>query len=308
MRKSDDRTLDFIKTQQATALVETIDMLVHYCHMRQSFRDYAHGFLAAASQERVAMQNDHFAVAPTTLGKVDEDRIAGIFIKHTALDWAPVSKCRAFDSKFPSKFLQLLMNAASSTKLQAECKSKPVLAITVESRVKEYDNVIIDLKMDDMNVMKSGRVNSGKIGIFRAKKEGGSPNWSTVSHLYTKETVDIHDEQITPDFELEGNIAPKTAVFKKGSRAHTVLTMFTQTQQSAMAPWSGKSEILNAMVLQAVKKIHDASSGVKVQEDHDKLMEAFVLKRTEALKAANDKLKLAKEEQVKRRRITVADI
>ena len=165
MRESDDRTLDFIKTQQRTALVETIDMLVHHCHMRQSVRDYAHGLLAAASQERVAMQNDHFAVAPTTLGKVDEDWIAGIIIKHTALDWAAVSKCRAFDSKFPSKFFQLLMNAASSTKLPAECKSKPVLAITVESRVKEYDNVFIDLKMDDKNVMKSGKVNWARLAF-----------------------------------------------------------------------------------------------------------------------------------------------
>eukprot|EP00972_Heterocapsa_arctica_P110987 16341508-Heterocapsa_arctica.AAC.1 len=58
-----------------------------HSHIRQAVRDYCHGLLAAASRQKMAIREDHFACAPGTMGKVDEDWIAGYMVKNTKLSW-----------------------------------------------------------------------------------------------------------------------------------------------------------------------------------------------------------------------------
>ena len=106
LRETDDNTMDFIKSQQRTAFCEVIDMMTHHGHIKQTVRDYCQGLLAASAQEKIAIQEDHFQIAPKTLGAVDENWIGGMLVRHTKLFWSNVSKCRSFDPKIISKFWQ----------------------------------------------------------------------------------------------------------------------------------------------------------------------------------------------------------
>ena len=146
-RPCGDTALDFIKAQQRAALVETVDMLAVHAHIRQAVRDYAHGLLTAATQSREAIREDHFDTSPGTMGKVDEEWVAGYIVKTTKLTWGDVSKCRAFDSKFGYKFWLVLTNSIAGCKLPEECKAKPVMARIADSRVHGLGNVFAQLNV-----------------------------------------------------------------------------------------------------------------------------------------------------------------
>ena len=90
MRETDDRTMDFIKTRQRTAFCEVIDMMQAHGHIKQAVRDYAHGLLAASAQEKKTLQDVHFPVAPSSMGQVEEDWMAGMIVRHTKLSWSNV--------------------------------------------------------------------------------------------------------------------------------------------------------------------------------------------------------------------------
>ena len=52
MRDTDDKTMDFLKSQQRIALVETIDMMTAHSRIKQAVRYYAHGLPAVAARAK----------------------------------------------------------------------------------------------------------------------------------------------------------------------------------------------------------------------------------------------------------------
>jgi len=311
-KPTDDQAMDFIKAQQRLALVETVDMMSAHPHIRMSVRDYAHGLLAAASNEREAIKHDHFDVAPETLGKVDEEFIAEMVVKHTKLAVANVSKCRAFDPKFCSRMWQLMWNALLGLKLPAECIAKPVLRGLVAKRLNDLGNVFKDLKVDGVHVLESGKVNWGKIGIFRATVRAGSKETddtiiTSLKHVYSATAVDVSEEGITEDFDFDFNWSVKQAIFVRNSRKHAIWEFFkTPEQKKAIAPWSGNPKALQDAA-RAIKDDLARSTTSSVEVTRSDLLKDTTEKRSQAISAAKAKLAQAREENAKKRRISVAD-
>jgi hypothetical protein len=301
-RDSGDKALDFIKAQQRTAYVETIDMMASHGHIRQAVRDYAHGLLSAASQQKKSIKQDHFAVVPCSMGKVDDEWIAGYLVKATKLSWGDLSQCRAFDPKFAQKFWLLIMNSMAGTKLPLECARKPVLASMADLRIKELGDVFADLSKETPGVMKDGKVNWGRVGFFQATVNAENII-ADITHVYSKQTVDISAENITSDFSFDNNWNPRAAVLSKGSRKHTIMDFFSKEQQAKMQPWSGSCRPLADSARAVAGKIDEAASSGQVKINREELMQGTHDKRVAAMAAAKDKLMLAKQETAKKRRM-----
>ena len=310
LRESDDRTADFIKSEQRKAMMETIDMFHCHPHLKQPVRDYCYGMLQAAVGERLAMVQDHFNTVPTTMGKLvsnEEDWCAGVLKKHTQLTWDQISKCRSFDRQLISKMWQILNHTSLSLKLPIECQAKPVMAIVVDQRVRFLESPLQNVTMDDVNILSSGKVNYARIGIYRAKGRIAETTVKHVTHVYSKLTVNIEEEGIKTDFDLEHNWSTTKAMFKKASRTHSIYGMFTKEQREAMQPWGSKSEQFMEMVAAALKKIHDVTSGVKVEEDHEALVKASKEAKVQAMGDARKRLSDNKAARASKRKITVGD-
>ena len=304
---SGDGALDFIKQQQRLALVETVDMLVCHSHIRQAVRDYAHGLLAAASQQKLAIQDDHFAIAPATMGKVDEEFVAGFLLKHTKLTVGDVSKCRAFDNKFSQQIWLLLMNSMGGVKLPPECKSKPVLAGIGDDRVKALGCPLASLSVDGKDILANGKVNWGRIGIYRATMND-SKIMCKLSHLYSNVSVDIEGENITEDFTFDNNWNPRQAQLVRGSRKHDMWDFFSPEDKKTMAPWCGRVDELTDMARLVVDRIRQASSKGTVEVARADILKDTQAKRSQAMVAARGKkLQLSKGASSKGRRISVGE-
>jgi len=309
-----DGALDFIKHQQRQALVETVDMMCQHPHIRQSVRDFAHGLLATASNQKEAFQHDHFEVAPDTMGKVDKEFIAGIVCKYTQLTLADVSKCRAFDTKFCQKMWLLLMNSMGAVKLPAECKSKPVLAGIAKKRITDLGNRLANVKVNGVDVLTTGKVNWGRIGMFRAtvgpSGEGGPTIITEVTHVYSGAKVNVAEEGITEDFVFDMNWNSRQAVLMRGTRKHVICDFFkTAEQKKAIAPWCGKCQSLQEIASEKNHEIkqRQASEGSGVTVNRTDLLKETAAKRSQAISDAKAKLAEARERNAKSRRISVAE-
>ena len=127
--------------------------------------------------------------------------------------------------------------------------------------------------MDEVNACSSGKVNWGKIGVFRPKIREGTKVVESITHLYTGKLADIYAEGIDDSFDIEQNWQAKAAEFKRGTRKHSFLGFWAKNHHAVMLPWQGNSDGLCDLVSAAQTKIHAATTSTKVEEAHDKLME-----------------------------------
>lgn len=305
-KETGDMAVDFMKQQQKVALCETIDMMQSHAHIRQAVRDYAHGLLSAAVAQKEAIVEDLFATTPTTLGKLEEDFVLGWIAKNTELSANDLSKCRAFDSKFTHKLFLLMVHAMAGTKVPESCRSKRVLARALDMRLHQLGAPFELLKVDNKDIMQSGKVNWARLGIFKVTTN--DKNIITdFTHLFSGEKCNVEKEGISDDFTFEGNWNARAATLIKSSRKHLVWELFSKAQQLKMAPWTGSCKSLCENAEQSVVYFKGlAEDDIKVIGKDDYMKETNQ-KRSFAIKAAREKLELARAEAQKKRRISVAD-
>ena len=230
------------------------------------------------------------------MGKLDEDWVSGAIVNHTSLTGANISKCRAFDTRFPFKMWQVMMNTTLNAKLPPECKAKPVMALLTEKKIKAFGDIFRDLAVDDDRVFSTGIINWGNICLFRGIHVVGSDFLQAVQHIDTDIEVDIAEEEITNEFDIENNFNVNTAAFVRGSRTHSIINMFKDKhEQARMQQWQGKQQI------------DSVTTNARVDESHSALMAKSQAKKLAGMPAARARLEEFKEETKKRRRVTVAD-
>jgi hypothetical protein len=294
---------------QRSAMVDVCDILTSRPAYRTQARDFLVGLLKAETKASVASSDASFDESPPTLGQVDATWMAGYLVKSSKLSLEDLGKIKAFSGANIRNLYLYDQNANAGCKNPAECISKAVLQKSNKARSDAMGNRLQNLSFDGNAIDMSGKVNWALFGEYGFETNAGHII-TKILHKGTGANVNVTAEGMTDDFELCFNWNAQLATLKKGSRTHVINKFFEKnTGPHALKPVSGKSLVWETIVAVAVKqlKVDRATlASTVVAEDVETLSKAAKTKAREATKNARAILEQKKEDNAKKRRLTVA--
>ena len=177
-----------------------------------------------------------------------------------------------------------------------------------EWRDNQLGNKLALLQIDGECITKEGKVNWARVGLFRPFVDPDTKFVKYITHLFSGIQANIEAEQITQDFHFDNNWSSKSAQVVKGSRKHMVLDFFTADQKKQMGSWAGSCRDLNdqvGFIALKVEEAKQASSSMEVAKEE--LMQETKDARAAAIALTKQRLIEAKEQQNKKRRVSLSD-
>jgi hypothetical protein len=308
-KKTDDTTSHFMADNQRAAFIDVCDILTARPTYRTQSRDFLVGLLRAETKASVAKSDASFEDGPPTLGQVDPTWMAGYIVSRSKLTLEELGKIKAFSSANIRNLYLYDQNANAGCKNPADCISKSVLQKSNTARSLAMGSRLSNLAFDGSLIDTSGKVNWASFGEYGFDTDDG--HFIThVIHKATNAKVSVEAEGMTDDFELCFNWNALQASLKKGSRTHVINKFFEKAcGPHAQKPLSGKSLVWEGIVATAVKQLKadkETLASSVVAEDTETLSKAAKTKAREATKNARAILEQKKEDNAKKRRLTVA--
>lgn len=222
---SGDSAVGCMKGQQRLAFVEAVDMLSMHPDTCQAVRDCDHGLLAAASQQKEAIQEHQSSVTPSTMGRVDEGWIVGHLAKTTHDPLISFVDTPGLRPEVRTETSGLAHEQRLGLQAPSGVQVEPVLARAADARIAELGNHFAGLCAYGLDIAEHGKVNCGRASFVRAALDKNKAIRQS-NHIYSGGVADIPAENITDDFCFEHNWNMIVVVFVKGSRKHFVLDFF----------------------------------------------------------------------------------
>lgn len=289
-------------------LIDCINMLWYHPIVRGDAAAYLRSQIELAKVKEVAGPDSFDEISQ--FGKIDETWLASFVASQLGIQVVAIGKAKVTNDRVVRELAQALTNIGPMATVPELCRSKVVMARTLEARIQQVGDRAAIFK--ESGLIKPGGVLDWLGGVYGLVFDTKGALVEVLHRPTATKAPFVSEVTVDASWTIVANYDDASARLEKGKTMYRLRDQFTKKQGPFAEPaWTGKAPKFQETAAAEDEKIKEAcrheSPAAKEQ-----VRQAFVtpLKEKQATQTmrAREKLAERKEESAKRRRVSLAPV